>query len=316
MNSFFIKWVEQYLFFPTPFQRLVGVLFLPLTVIYCIVTSYKRLSKKPINFGIPVISIGNLLVGGTGKTPVIISLTKNKKDVAVILRGYGRESKGLYVVSNFGKILEDVMTSGDEAMLFAKSLPNATIIVSENRSKAILKAKELGCKVIFLDDGYGQHDIDKYDVLVRPKIEQEPTNIFCLPTGGYKDSKMMYSFANIVLVEDKDFSRVVKFKLNSQIVEKLPEKIVLLTAISKATRLLEYLPKNIETIIYPDHHNFTQKDIDDLYLKYLNFNVVVTAKDMVKLEKFNLKNIYLMDLDIEIDKKYIEKIDKYIELFI
>ena len=87
MNSFFVKWIEQYLFFPTIFQRLVGIFFLPLTVVYCIVTTYKRVSKKPINFGIPVISVGNLLVGGTGKTPVIISLTKEKKNVAMVILG-------------------------------------------------------------------------------------------------------------------------------------------------------------------------------------------------------------------------------------
>ncbi|MEA2017473.1 MAG: tetraacyldisaccharide 4'-kinase [Campylobacterota bacterium] len=316
MNSFFVKWVEQYLFFPTPLQRLIGVLLLPPTVIYCVITSYKRLSKKPINFGIPVVSIGNLLVGGTGKTPVIISLVKPKKDVAVILRGYGRESKGLFVISNNGKILEDVTVSGDEAMLLAQSLPNTTIIVSENRTKAILKAQELGCKTIFLDDGYGQHDILKYDVLLRPRVENEPTNIFCLPTGGYKDSKMMYSFADVVLVEQKDFKRVVTFKFNDETVENLPEKIVLLTAISKTNRLLEYLPKNIETIIYPDHHNFTQENIDNLYLKYPNYNIVVTAKDMVKLDKFNLENIYLMDLEVIVEKNNIKKIDNYINSFI
>jgi len=313
LNSFFVKWIEQYLFFPTPFQKLIGVLFLPLTVVYCIVTTYKRLSKKPINFEIPIISIGNLLVGGTGKTPVIIALAKEKKDVAVILRGYGRESKGLYIISKKGKILEDVIISGDEAMLLAKSLPNATIIVSENRTKAVLKAKELGCKIIFLDDGYNKHEILKYDVLLRPK--DEPTNIFCLPTGGYRDSKMMYSFANMVLVENKDFKRVVQFKLKNIIIDNLPEKTVLLTAISKANRLLEYLPKDIETIIFPDHHNFTQENIDDLYLKYPNYNIIATAKDMVKLEKFKLKNIYLMDLEIEINQKEIEKIDKFIAEF-
>lgn len=315
MNSFFVQWVEHYLFFPTTFQRLIGVLLLPLTVVYCVVTAYKRLSKKPINFGIPVISVGNLLVGGTGKTPVIISLVKDKKDVAVILRGYGRDSKGLFVISNNGKILKDIKVSGDEAMLLAQSLPNSTIIVSEDRTKAILKAQELGCKIIFLDDGYGHHEILKYDVLLRPRSENEPTNIFCLPTGGYRDSKMMYSFADMVLVEQKDFKRLVQFTFNNKVVRNLPEKIVLLTAISKANRLLEYLPKNIETIIYPDHHNFIQEDIDNLYLKYPNYNIVATAKDMVKLDKFNLENIYLMDLEVEIEKNEIEKIDNYINSF-
>jgi tetraacyldisaccharide 4'-kinase len=311
LSSFFVKWIEQYLFFPTAFQRLVGILFLPLTVLYCIVTTYKRLSKKPLNYGVPVISVGNLLLGGTGKTPIIIALAKNKKNTAIILRGYGRTSKGLYVISNKGKLLENVQISGDEAMLLALSLPDAIVIVSENRSEAIIKAKELGCKIIFLDDGYSKHDILKYDILLRPK--NEPTNIFCLPTGGYRDSKMMYSFANIVLQEDKNFKRIVTFLKNNKKVEKLPKDLVLLTAISKANRLLEYLPQDIKTIIYPDHHNFTKQNIDDLYLKYKNYNIITTAKDMVKLEKFNLRSIYLMNLEITIDEKSIEKIYKYLQ---
>jgi len=313
LNGYFVKWVEQYLFFPTTFQKLIGILLLPLTVLYCIITAYKRISKKPINLGIPVISIGNLVVGGTGKTPVIISLVKDRKNVAVILRGYGRVSKGLYVISSNGKIIEDVDISGDEAMLLAKSLPNATIIVSVNRTKAILKAKELNCKVIFLDDGYGQHDILKLDILLRPK--NEPTNIFCLPTGGYRDTKMMYAFVDIVLKEGLDFKRIVSFNYDNNDIKNLPKNIILLTAISKANRLLEYLPDDIKTIIYPDHHNYTKENIDELYLKYPEYSFVTTAKDMVKLEQFNLDNIYLMNLEIEIDKMQIDKIDSYINNF-
>ena len=142
------KWIEQYLFFPNAFQKLLSLFVLPLTVVYCIVTAYKRVSAKAHYFGIPVISIGNLIVGGSGKTPITIALAKDKKNACIILRGYGRKSKGLYIVSNKGKILCDINTSGDEAMLLANSLPNATIIVSEDRVKAILKAKEVGCQVV------------------------------------------------------------------------------------------------------------------------------------------------------------------------
>jgi len=301
------------LFFPTPLQRLIGILFLPFTVLYCIITTFSRLSKKPFNFGIPVISIGNLLVGGTGKTPTIIALAKDKSDVAVVLRGYGRESKGLYVISNGGKILEDVQTSGDEAMLLARSLPNAMIIVSENRTDGILKARDLGAKVVFLDDGYRHHEIMKFDILLRPK--EEPTNIFCLPTGGYRDSKMMYSFADLVLKENNDFKRVVSFKKNNNVVKELPSDIVLVTAISKANRLLEYLPNGIDSVIYEDHHNFTQKDIDEIVLKYPNQAIITTAKDMVKLEKFTIEDLYLMDLELIITEENIQKIDEYIAKF-
>ena len=301
------------MFFPTPLQRLIGILFLPFTVLYCIITTFSRLSKKPFNFGIPVISIGNLLVGGTGKTPTIIALAKDKSDVAVVLRGYGRESKGLYVISNGGKILEDVQTSGDEAMLLARSLPNAMIIVSENRTDGILKARDLGAKVVFLDDGYRHHEIMKFDILLRPK--EEPTNIFCLPTGGYRDSKMMYSFADLVLKENNDFKRVVSFKKNNNVVKELPSDIVLVTAISKANRLLEYLPNGIDSVIYEDHHNFTQKDIDEIVLKYPNQAIITTAKDMVKLEKFTIEDLYLMDLELIITEENIQKIDEYIAKF-
>lgn len=313
MKSFFVQWLEKYLFFPTLFQQLIGVLLLPFTVIYCIVTTFSRLSKKPFDFGIPIISIGNLLVGGTGKTPTIIALAKGKKDVAVVLRGYGRESKGLYVISHDTKILENIQTSGDEAMLLAKSLPNATIIVSENRVQGILKARDLGAKLLFLDDGYRHHEVLKYDILLRP--EEEPTNIFCLPTGGYRDSKMMYSFADLVLKEGDDFQRVVSFKKENEIVEKLPEDIILVTAISKANRLLKYLPKGIQTVIYPDHHNFTQEDIDIIVVKYPNKPIITTAKDLVKLEKFTLSNLYLMDLELTIKDTKREKIESYIKKF-
>lgn len=311
MKSFFIQWLEKYLFFPTPFQQLIGVLLLPFTVIYCIVTTFSRLSKKPFDFGIPIISIGNLLIGGTGKTPTIIALAKGKNDVAVVLRGYGRKSKGLFVVSHDAKILENIQTSGDEAMLLAKSLPNATIIVSENRVQGILKARDLGAKLLFLDDGYRHHEILKYDILLRPK--EEPTNIFCLPTGGYRDSKMMYSFADLVLKEGVDFQREITFKKENETIEKLPKDIILVTAISKANRLLEYLPKDIQTVIYPDHHNFIQEDIDMIVEKYPNRPIITTAKDLVKLERFHLDNIYLMDLALKIKDENIAKIESYIE---
>jgi tetraacyldisaccharide 4'-kinase len=292
------KWIEQYLFFPNGFQQLISILLLPFTVLYCIITAYKRVTAKPIDFGIPIISIGNLIVGGSGKTPVTIALAKDKKDVAVILRGYGRKSKGLQIVSKNGKILTDIGVSGDEAMLLAQSLPNATVIVSEDRVKAILKAKELGSKIVFLDDAYGKHNIKKFDIIIRPEVE--PTNIFCLPSGGYRETKMMYSFADIVLKEEVDFKRIVTFSKNGQQVDILPKNVVLLTAISKPQRLLKFLPKDVDMISYPDHYYFTKDDIDKLIKQYPSHSIIATQKDMVKLEQFKLEDIYTMNLEVKI----------------
>lgn len=293
-------WIEEYLFFPTPFQKIISFLFIPFTLVYMIIVSFKRVSAKKQDFGIPVISIGNLIVGGSGKTPVTIALAKDKENVAVILRGYGRESQGLYVISQDGKILEDIKTSGDEAMLLANSLPKATVIVSEDRVKAILKAKELGSKLVFLDDGFSKYQINKFDILLRPK--KEPENIFCLPSGGYREPKMMYVTANMVLKEGVDFNRVVKFKQDGKILEELPSKLVILTAISKAKRLLDFVPSSCELVSFPDHYSFTKLDVEVVEKSYKDFTILTTAKDYVKLEKFNIQNLVLMDLEIEFDE--------------
>ena len=253
-----------------------------------------------VDFGIPIISFGNFTVGGSGKTPITIELAKNIKDVCVILRGYGRASKGLFVVSLNGKIKVDVNISGDEAMLLATSLKNATVIVSEDRVLGIKKAKELGSKVIFLDDGFSKYNIKKFDILLKPK--DEPTNNFCIPSGAYREPKSFYKKANLVLKEGIDFKREVEIKKDGE-KSKLPEKTILLTAISKPKRLLEFLPKNIETIFFEDHHTFTKDEIDTILEKYREFGIVTTQKDFVKLEKFHLKNIYIMDLKIKLSEK-------------
>ena len=273
----------------------------------------KRAMAKEIQFGIPIISVGNIIVGGSGKTPITIKLASNYDNACVILRGYGRASKGLFVISQNGKILEDVKVSGDEAMLLANSLAKATIIVSENRVKAIQKAKELGCKIVFLDDGFSKYQISKFNILLRPK--DEPTNIFCLPSGGYREPKGFYAQADIELLENSDFRRVITIKKDG-IESSVPIKTILITAISKPKRLLEYLPKDIEMISFPDHYDFTQEDISKIQENYKDYSFVTTGKDFVKLKKFNLHNIYLMDLDIKIsDKVDFLLMNEYIKSF-
>lgn len=259
----------------------------------------KRTKARESDFEIPVISVGNLIVGGSGKTPITIKLASKYENPCIILRGYGRASKGLYVISQNGKVLEDIQTSGDEAMLLANSLPNASVIVSENRVEAIKKAKELGCKIVFLDDGFSKYNIKKFNILLRPK--KEPTNFFCLPSGGYREPKGMYFYADLELQEGKDFFRIITIKKDNKEAV-LPKKTVLLTAISKPDRLLEFLPEGTKMISFPDHHTFTKEEIESISDTYEDYAIVTTGKDLVKLKKFRVRNLYLMDLDIKIDE--------------
>jgi tetraacyldisaccharide 4'-kinase len=115
MNNF----IENYLFYPKNIlQKLLSFFLLPFTLLYCIIV-YFKFPKKYKDKQIPIISIGNIIVGGSGKTPFTIALANKLENVAVVLRGYGRKSKGCIVVSKNGEILENVKVSGDEAQEIA-----------------------------------------------------------------------------------------------------------------------------------------------------------------------------------------------------
>ncbi|WP_041671823.1 tetraacyldisaccharide 4'-kinase [Sulfurospirillum barnesii] len=295
-RSKYILWVEDYLFYPTSFfQTFLSYLLLPLSLIYCGVVLWKRYKgeKEQKSFGIPIISIGNLTVGGNGKTPFSIALAKEYTDIGIILRGYGRKSKGLILVSQRGQVLCDVMASGDEAMLYAKSLPHATVIVSEDRIEAIRFAKKNGVKLIFLDDGFSKSSIAKIDILMRPN--PEPKNMFCLPSGPYREPHFLYKRADLVIVEDEDFTRHVE-------VFNPTSRMLLVTAISKPSRLDAYLPNNIiGKVTFEDHYMYTEEELINLLETHRASSILTTQKDAVKMSHFCVP-LSLLNLEIEISE--------------
>jgi tetraacyldisaccharide 4'-kinase len=257
-------------------------------------------SKQPKDFNIPIISVGNLTVGGSGKTPIVSSLALRYEDVAIVLRGYGRKSEGMVLVSDGKKVLVDVDVSGDEAMLYANALSRAVVIVSEKRESAIEKAKEMGCKVLFLDDGYNKHQIKKLDIL----IEVETKNNFCLPAGPYRE-RLWKGKEALVIKEEREFKRSVKLIDES-------EKMVLVTAIARAERLDPYLPAVAEKIYFEDHHFFTKSELEEILERTGAESLLVTLKDYVKIRKFNLP-VSLMELSLELDEDFVREVDTYIK---
>ena len=288
-------WIEKYLFNPSFFQKIISFLFLPFTFIYCLIV-YLKFPKKYKDMKIPIISIGNLIVGGSGKTPFTISLANRYKNVAVVMRGYGRKSKGCIVISKNGEILENVEISGDEAMEIAQNT-NATVIVSENREEGINKAKELNSKFVILDDGFDK-PFKKLNIVIDVKIN----NNFCLISGGYRYPRSFLKYADIVLKENINFKRVVK----------VPEceNCVLISAISKPERLLKYI-KTDKYHFFLDHYDYKKEDLEKILQKYKVDTIITTNKDYVKLQKFNLK-IKVIKLNLEISDEVIEKIDEYL----
>ncbi len=302
MQKIIFFWVERYLFYPDTLQKLISFILLPLTALYCLFVYTKKIISKPKDFHIPIISIGNLIVGGSGKTPITIELAKKFDHSTIILRGYKRESKGMLIVSKNGEILTTIQKSGDEAMLLAKSLQNSSVIVSEDRKIAIKKAKSIGSKIIFLDDGFSKFYIKKFDILIKPK-EDYPK--LCLPSGGYRFPYNFYKYANLILEEEKDFKRVVNI-LNPT------KNMIFLTAISKPQRLEKYLPKNIKKIYLPDHSNFPKDLIENIIKNYNPTSILTTTKDAVKLTKYNIP-LSILNLNIVFKIDIFEKIKDYID---
>ena len=247
-------------------------------------------------------SVGNLIVGGSGKTPFIQALASRYPNSAIVLRGYKRESKGTFLVSYLGKIMTDVRTSGDEAMMLAKSLPKCSVVVSEDRVAGIQKAKELGANVVFLDDAFHKN-YKKFDIL----IDVETKNRFCLPSGPYRLPRSFAKFANLAVKENKDFRRKVW-------IENPTSNMVLITAIANPDRLNPYLPPNIAKYYFSDHHYFTEKELEEIWQKEQPTSFLVTEKDSVKLEKFPYP-LSLLRLELEIELKVLERVDKYIKEF-
>ena len=292
-NSKFVLWVEKYLFYPSFFQKLLSYSLLPLTAIYCYIVWRKRKEglKNKVSFSIPIVSIGNLTVGGNGKTPFCIALAKEYENVAIILRGYGRKSHGLIVVSDRGQIMCDALASDDEAMLYAKSLPEATVIVSEDRLEAVVLAKRRGAKIVFLDDGFSKSFIQKVDILVKP--HPEPHNSFCLPSGPYRESKKLYKEADLVICEGENFTRHVE-------IQNPTKRMLLVTAISKPSRLDAYLPSSlVGKVTFKDHYMYNEKELEMLLNEYQASSILTTQKDAVKIATFDIP-LSILKLDVEI----------------
>jgi len=296
------EFFEEMFFNPKWYHWGVGVALLPLSLLYGCVMLVRRVVVAKMEFDIPIISVGNLIVGGSGKTPFVIELAKRYDCVAIISRGYARKSKGLYLVSSSGEIKCSVEESGDEAMLMAIST-NATVIVSEDRDKAIEYAKELGSKVIILDDGFSKVHIKKFDILLEPSSIK---NYLPFPSGAFREFYFSKSFADMVFVEDRDFKRVVEY-------QDLSERMMLTTAIANPSRLDKFLPDGVVERYYLDDHSYFDEDELKEQISQKNItSLLVTQKDMVKMVDFKLR-LSLMKLKLEIDNTKLQAIDAYVK---
>ncbi|WP_297948296.1 tetraacyldisaccharide 4'-kinase [uncultured Campylobacter sp.] len=344
--------IERNLYDPSPAWLALGVILAPLSLLYTLIVCLKRLFAKPQKFKIPIISVGNLTLGGSGKTPLVRALFKEFNGglkTCIILRGYGRKSRGLLEVALDGRILCDVGQSGDEAMEYALFLRGANVIVSEDRAAGILRAQTLGFELVILDDGFSKFNIFKFDILLRP--QSAPKLPFCLPFAAYRYPPFFYKFADFIPAPS-DISQEFKIvsaadlqsklngtdeilnladeisnstadeisNLNPTAADKIlnskeagfeKSRTILISAIAKPWRLQEFLPLAKAHAFFPDHYDFKKEQILELLRRESVEHILCTAKDYVKLRDLSAE-ISVILLNLKLSENFIRKIQNYI----
>jgi len=192
-------------------EQFVNSLLRPVSFLYYMgslsrLTGYRSRVLKQKRLGVPVISVGNLTVGGTGKTPITIDLARSLMrfglKVGVLSRGYKRQSsQKVLVVSDGRKVLVDATQAGDEPYLIANAVQGAVVVVSADRYEAGLVAiNDYGCDVLILDDGFQHLKLERnFDVVVYD-YNDDPSSLQLLPAGRLREPFASLSRANCLVI--------------------------------------------------------------------------------------------------------------------
>lgn len=293
------------------------------------------LKEKKLDCG--VISVGNLTVGGTGKTPVTIYLAdllrRHGKRVVILSRGYKGSSKGVGIVSDGREILLGPEEAGDEPYLMAKRLNDVPVLVSPDRyASGLLAIERFSPDWIILDDGF-QHIGLKRDVNILLVDSKEGFgNGYMLPRGILREPVIGLGRADLVmakgnplrvaeteLLEDINMP-LVNFEYRAGFLIEIGsgnilgmdflkgKKVAALSGIANPSsffKTLELLGAEIvNKLIYPDHHAYAEPDIEEIRKTAKEGGVVITTeKDCVKLKGFAEEGrlpIYALSIDVYI----------------
>jgi tetraacyldisaccharide 4'-kinase len=180
----------------------------PLSLVYFLLSKANRYFRSQKQLSKPVISIGNLTHGGTGKTPIVIEilnlLIKNKLIPTVLTRGYSRRSNRPLVLKN-GAVGVNVLDSGDEPLLIAKNVPKASVIVGADRYRNALKFMDLvNTDVYVLDDGFQHWSIHRNLDVVCLNAANPFGNGLLIPAGILRESPSNLKRASLVVITNSD----------------------------------------------------------------------------------------------------------------
>lgn len=266
----------------------------------------------------PVISIGNITAGGTGKTPFTIALChimRNQfKHIVVLSRGYGRSSKGARIVSLKGDILQDVWNAGDEPFFMAKSCDHVSVVVSEKRFLGYNLIKEHKPDLVILDDGFQHRSIYRdVDIVLNNGFDPMEQDAL-IPMGRLREPLLSLRRASFICNTKKQFaskkySMIDCTIVNSEISPELPKgaKCVLVIGVANSHEVLMSALKLhanvVQTYIFKDHIDY--RDIDlNIPQEYC---LLTTAKDYDKLhELYPSRKLYILEQNYLLDSDFLK----------
>ncbi|WP_452222940.1 tetraacyldisaccharide 4'-kinase [Lacinutrix chionoecetis] len=321
-------------------MKFIRLLLFPIVPIYYVVTWCRNklydLNLKPSKtYNFPIICVGNLSAGGTGKTPMVeylITLLKEDFTLATLSRGYGRKTKSFVLASN----TSTAETLGDEPFQFYNKFKNEIYVaVDESRQHGITTLRSLEQKpnLIILDDAFQHRKVKaKLNILLTTYSNLYVDDIV-LPTGDLREPKAGAKRAQIIVVtkcpadlsqerkgiiEAKiqpkphqqlffssiDYANEVVGNKRKLLVESL-EKFTLVTGIANAKPLVDFLKDKglkFNHLKYSDHHNFSKKDILTISESSL---IVTTEKDYMRLmvEEDLISKLYYLPITIALDRQ-------------
>ena len=317
-------------------MSVIRFLVFPLSIIFKFVTDIRNklydcnfLKSEKIN--VPVISVGNLSTGGTGKTPMVDFIIYNLKrdyNISVLSRGYNRKSKGFIEIKNS----DNPSLVGDEPFLIKSNHSEVPVFACEDRVEGAKKIiSENNTNLILLDDAFQHRKISRNLDIVLTDYNNLFYKDYLLPYGNLRESRNNINRADVIIVTKcpLDFNKADAIKIKNQINPKKTQslffsqikyseilfgfkevtfksirnsKLTLVTGIANSQPLKEYLKKNnvnFDHFDYPDHYNYSRKDVNKILATTKNNIILTTKKDYYKLSQFKIDNLLYIDIKVE-----------------